>query len=388
MRHPPLSPLVSSKCARPRFVATLSAGVLALSAFVGACGGSSESESAGSGSGPVTLEQLPAEVAKVQCGLLARCYGALATTVLGTDCEARLQRSYEDGAYTELKTAVAAGKATYNPELVSGCLKAIETAACEDLLDRMRPECEAAGAGTIADGSACDSDAECAGVASFCKVDAACPGTCTPLLGAGESCKSDGECANGLECSEQTRRCAAPSKAGADCGGGVAPDCAPGLFCLGEDDSKKQAGTCKTLSETFSAKLGAECSFNGPFCETGAVCAFTGGAQGKCTTVVASGGSCSLSLPGQCPAGEYCPLTLAEYLGGQTSATCAALPKAGSRCAQGPLFGINCEAGSACGADGICRSVQRPGGPCDSNAVCASGLCKDGGCVADTACNR
>lgn len=358
--------------------ASLLALLVVPSFSIAACGGSSD-EGGGAG-GSVAVGDLPAEVAKAQCSLYEKCFGGLATLFLkGEDCQKVLEERAKNGELGQLGTAVGSGKVKYDGAMAAKCLQEIAARACSELTNRLSASCDAAAEGSAAVGEDCSYDFDCKGTA-FCKYSGACPGKCTDRQAAGGSCTQDDDCQDGLVCGNLTNACVKPAGPGEPCGGGVQPECAPTLFCVGADAQSKQAGTCKALSETFAAKSGESCSFqDGTLCTTDLSCAYSAPppAKGACTARVGSGGACKrLAVPSMCPTGEYC-----EASGTSLDGTCKALPGPGQPCVK-VLSDDACAPYSRCDG-GTCVALQQNGGPCSSAEVCYSETCVSGACKAN-----
>ncbi|GMV13270.1 MAG: hypothetical protein AMXMBFR56_14940 [Polyangiaceae bacterium] len=353
--------------------ASLSA-LLVLPGFLfAACGGSSDD--GGGGAKTVSIDELPAEVAKAQCALYQKCFGDLFQFFTnGEDCLKISEERVKNAEIGQLAAAVASGKVKYDGAMAAKCLEDIAARSCAELANRLSDNCDAAAEGSAAVGEDCSYDLDCKGTA-FCKLDGACPGKCTERLAAGGACKQDDDCQDGLVCGDATQACVKPGAVGEPCGGGVQPECGPTLFCVGDDDAAKQAGTCKALTEVFAGKAGDTCAFqDGTLCATDLSCVHDAPppASGKCAARVGSGAACKrLAVPSMCPIGEYCD-------GAALDGTCKALPGPGQPCVK-VLDSDHCAPYSRCDG-GTCVALQKNGGPCGGSQVCYSESCVSGTC--------
>jgi hypothetical protein len=346
--------------------------------LLGACGGSSDDD--GGGGDSLALGDLPRALAEAQCGLYQKCLGDLYAIFLGAeDCVTVTERRVENGELAQLEAAVSAGEVKYDGLAARACLDEIAARSCDALLERETEACDKAVEGNVAAGGECDFDFQCQGQA-FCKITgSACPGACTNRQPAGSSCTDDDHCADGLVCSEQTSACTAPAGETEACEGASAPPCAPGLLCIGEDETAGTPGSCKTASSVFVAAVGEACSFQtGPLCVSSAACTIDDLAtlSGTCAAKAASGAACKrASIPAQCPDDQYC-----EGSGANPDGICTALPGDGQPCVE-VLGEQRCAAYARC-ENGTCRNMQTNGGACATGAVCYSGVCQGGACRA------
>ncbi len=350
--------------------------------LVGGCG-SSDDSSLGGGSG-VPIADTPKLIATAACDAFDQCWGGESSLVFGgEDCNARIETSFGE-AVDQLIAAKKAGTAFYDEQKMQACIDAIAAAGC-DIDSALESEtCRVAVDGLIEPGGDCSANLECKGDA-FCKANAACPGTCTAAGGAGDTCERDFECGAGLYCSDSNKQCTKPAATGDACKGPTEPDCAGGLFCLGADDSGK-SGICRSIADTFKAKVGEVCDPTGPFCEPSASCGITGNPgvapSFQCIAKVGAGQTCQLAFPDSCPTDQYCNVVPDTFAG-----TCTPLPAAGDPCVQSPLDSSSmlCAPYTRCDA-GTCRALQKLGGSCHENATCYSESCLAGACVSGGAC--
>jgi hypothetical protein len=378
--------------------------------WAAACGGSSEfndatagtggkggSSSAGAGEGGapasgVTLEELPDAYADALCTVLERCGGVYYDLVTAyEDCRTLTAERLRQAGLDALAAAVAAGSVEYHPDKVPACLSAIETRACDQLNDRGIDACEAAIHGTAQKGESCELNEECEG-SLICEIKDKCPGTCVDRYTAGIPCTSDDECADGLVCSQATAHCVKPAAEGEACGGGVEPQCDAGFLCQGDDATKKTPGKCIPLDAVKLGNAGDSCDPTAvALCNSGLSCVLTAITNAaltwECRAPGATGGACGLGLPEDCPAGQYCPLSLVDVAGGIFESKCTALPGAGAACAARPLATMPaCVAYARCAADGTCVNLRDLGDSCDTDNVCYSGRCANGACEPAHAC--
>lgn len=358
-------------------------GVVGL-AWLSACGGSSDSD--GDGNSGVSIDEIPALYADAVCDASESCYGAVLDVFLGGESCRKTYETTLGDELPRLKQSIENGKVIYKGTKADACFAAIRARGCN--LEGEPPECTAALDGTVDTGGDCELDAECKGSDAHCKVQGQCPGKCGPKELAGADCDGDSDCANGLACSKDTKKCYAPAALGQACGGGgTAPDCVPGAFCLGSDDDAKKTGTCKTFAEAFAGKSGDACFFDGkPACTADLRCIVqsvdttTGKLTTSCGGTFPSGGACKLAVPDACPISEYCKVP-ANALDG----TCTPRPKAGEPCAT-LLDDSLCAPDTRC-EDGTCRPRQKLGGSCKTDDVCYSGHCQNGGCASAGSCS-
>lgn len=341
---------------------------------------------AGGGASALALEDVGPLLAEVQCGAFERCFGSLYELFLaGESCEARTAAAFQDDV-KNIQAAVDAGKASYDGTKAQGCLDAFKNVSCAELGVTEPAACKAVVVGTVAEGGDCTSTPECAGDA-FCKHENTCPGTCTVKGGAGAACSADSQCGDGVVCNERTRKCVVPVGPGASCGGADGPDCSVGLFCRGEDGETGKAGTCATIDEVFSAKVGETCGLDTVLCTTDLGCAVVGvsaaGAKFACAGKVSSGADCHIGFPELCPVDEYCDAP--NLTTGDVNGTCKLVAGEGEPCTK-PQFGdLRCAPNLRCDG-GTCRRLQPLGGTCTGNSVCYSENCVGGTCRHKESC--
>lgn len=370
---------------RARISAWASFGAL-IAALAGSCG---DSDGAAA-SGP-TLEEVGDMLADTYCDLFVGCLPADAVEAYfgPGGCLARFQASIDDGDLPEIERAVDEGRATYHPDQVDACFQTVRAFDCLDIEGVrvfQQGVCAGVFVGTVSVGGACLVDVECIGN-RFCDRSVGCPGTCTELLAEGSNCEDDDQCSEGLTCDGQSSTCEMHVREGRSCGGGVAPDCALGLTCAGDDEAMSRPGTCAPHAQVLVGALGASCNPDtGQLCAEGLSCmlgqATASGATFSCVEAVASGAACSVGIPDPCPLGEYCAgldLQASDFDG-----TCTALPAASEPCVES--FAGSCAPGLLCAGDQICYALGRIGDDCYDDDGCASENCDGGSCAAPEVC--
>ena len=366
-----------------------SLALLPVALFV-ACGASSDFKGGGGDDDALAFEDLPAEFARAQCELFERCYGPLYHIFLTfEDSTKRAESEFRDSGFGALGAAVDAKTVKYDGKKAALCLQALATRECSQANERPIEVCEEALVGTAALGGDCNLDEECEG-SHICEFAAQCPGTCVERYTEGHPCVENDECATTLVCSDATKRCVVPAADGEACGAGVEPQCDGGLLCEGEDDGAGRPGTCRPLDRIAEHGVGEACSPSvGDLCEPGLSCVIDSLTPTfVCKTIPASGGSCGIGFPENCPVGEYCPLGNAELALSVFEASCVPLPQVGEPCATRPDFiAGRCEPYSRCDEPtGRCLGLRGLGETCSSDELCNSGHCENGGCASPRAC--
>ncbi len=346
----------------------------------GGSGGSSASGGTGGGGTNTPIDDVPEIYAKAQCDAVKDCFGdILDVFTQGEDCEAATTAAIAD-ELDRIKASVDSGKTVYDGTKVQDCVSQLSDQGCSSFGAKI-DDCEAILVGQVELGGECQLNDECAGDA-FCKFDGSCPGTCTALLDVGAPCGDDDECKTGLSCEGN---CVEPGGAGDRCGGGVEPDCKPGLFCLGDDDTTSTAGNCRTIDEVFSGKVDDVCSFESNLCDPSLSCAVMSvDAQNmlhlQCVTKATTGQPCRLAIPDMCGNDAYCDVPMNMLEG-----TCVARPGAGQPCAM-PQFGeATCAPNTRCDG-GTCKARAHLGADCTDDPVCFSESCDNGKCVSKSSC--
>lgn len=356
----------------------------------GSAGSSGSAGSAGSTGGSaggtsVPLSDAIEAVIDVQCNAILTCAGDLAELWLaGMDCDTYFGNSFRDGQWPLIEEAVADGSIIYDGTKIQACLDAWEALGCDIFVMREPPVCEEALQGTVDVGGDCTLNAECKGP-TFCKSNDGCPGTCTARLSEGSACSESDQCEAGLTCDDLLGECVVPSPAGEPCKAGQ-PDCEFGLLCTGNEDTTP--GTCMEMADVLVNGNGESCGFDSAsWCEKGLSCVLVNwtasGPEATCQAVVASGATCGIGIPNQCPADEYCN---ADPQGtGSWTGTCVPLPTDGEPCADYEA-GATCAPYHVCDTGGTCRQLQRLEGTCAEDATCYSDNCEAGECAPLNAC--
>lgn len=203
--------------------------------------------------------------AEAYCGVLQRCLPPAISNLVfaGTDCEASILASLEDGELVEVQTSIDAGRALYDATKVDPCFELLDSLDCTMQAAQLLEQgaCGEIVRGTVAEGGDCGNSSECIGD-TYCDRTAGCPGVCTKQRDLGDGCTADDECAEPASCSDETGHCAVPGAADDPCGGGLAPGCGLGFMCTGDDADTMQAGTCKPIEEVFAGEDGDTCDFD------------------------------------------------------------------------------------------------------------------------------
>jgi hypothetical protein len=355
----------------------------------GTTGGGGAAGAAGSSGTPVALDQLGTAIAPVICDILKTCQGpgfGLAFSSAEA-CQKQIADGFADASYPTLKDEVDSGTVVFDGTKAAACLDQIKALGCDYPTSRIASVCQDLLAGQVAEGASCTSGDECT-VGHYCKVDAACPGKCTPLEAAGGACKKSDDCVSGLVCDGDSSQCVKPAAIGQACKQGKPPCNLDGL-CVGVDDAKKTPGMCTTYTAALSAAQGASCDIaKTQLCLPALACAVATidatGATYSCVPRVTSGAACKLAIPSMCPTGEYCDGI--DTTKGKIDGTCKALPTQGQDCAPN-LAGANCAEGLVCGADLTCKARGKNGVACADKSECY-GACVNKVCAPTNACTN
>jgi hypothetical protein len=293
--------------------------VLILGAAVGlACGSDLNS---GGGSGSVSLERMPDELAGVYCGRIFNCCDSEdRAEVFGDDfspsdegeCSSQLSPFFTQQS-EQLQAAVDAGRVKFNSEEAAKCLDHMKTIDCsaglfpseEDQIEA----CERSTEGQVEAGDDCSISAECKsdrcmGIEYDDNGEVTQMGTCGGG-GPGQSCEWSDECDEGNYCErefdpetgESEGTCRAIGQQGDSCSG--QDGCSDGLYCHQEYDPQtgEPSGTCEVKGD-----VGDSCSSGG--CTDDAFCEIDPGeSSGTCAAKKSLGEPCQWD---QCAEGSYC----------------------------------------------------------------------------------
>lgn len=299
----------------------------------------------------VPLEQYCELAPRFWCDWLDRCRRGCDAYFDGVGAD-------RDGWCDAMAARVADGSVAYDPDRASACLRLAQAeldAACEEgeeSRDALHGCVPFEGRRAPAERcvlpfpieSTCD---PALGTCSALRFTDRCPGTCVAYLGEGDACdltRPDApECAPGLFCLGSA--CVAQPAEGEPCD---EVPCADGLRCAFDGS----ASVCRAIRA-----LGEPCTE--PWdCEEGTGCS---PAQMECVQTLARGDACRSSE--ECAAEDYCGL----------DGTCA------ERVAEGaPCLDAECAAGLMCAFDAVaaeerCQLRASDGEPCDPG-VCGDGL--------------
>lgn len=358
---------------------------------VGSAGAAGINGGGGSASVGPTIDQVPAQLAKIICDQQKRCLGPAYDVFLGgTDCESNFLKSIEDGDIGASKRLADQGKLTYDPAKAKSCLDGYAALTCEGLTNPAPSGCDEIFGGKGTAGSACTINAECV-PGTFCRAANACPGVCANKIAEGGDCRQTDECAAGLKCS--SLKCSPVVALGAACD--EKRECLADALCL-PNGGGDEARSCQLSSTLFAAAVGAACDPAASiFCVPTATCelqsfSVAGGAVFGCAESYGSGKPCKYGFPDGCPDDEYCPTDF-EAKPPVLEAVCTKRPAAGEPCGRRGNEADSCAPNDVCdqAADkksGTCLAKQRLGNACTKSAGCYSGVCKAGVCAEGLAC--
>jgi len=347
----------------------------------GAAGASGAAGGAGGSNQPdptvdVNVSEISASIAAAICDALNACVGPTKQAMLTgrEDCVARYSASIEQDDFGSITESIKAGAIKLDESKLDACYSDTRALGCNVQAQRLPASCQAAIAGQRNVDDTCSLDADCVS-AAYCPLDAMCPRSCEATHASGEACTRDAECQHGSICNAS--KCSVPAAEGEACAGDSGSLCALGLSCVGSDDVTP--GICQTNASVQVGELDDACTPGGALCKEGLSCAYDGAAF-KCVAAVASGATCQLSLPSQCPVETYC--SAADLM--QTG-TCLALPTDGKAC----VLNNQCAGGNVCvtqAGTATCHKLGDLGDPCLANALCRSGACSNGTCVVRARC--
>lgn len=285
----------------------------------GGAGGAGGGTTTTTGGGPATVDAACAALAKANCAKFGSCAPFLRDTLFTDEatCVAR-------GTIACKSEFSAAEAAKTNAAKLASCATWYGTATCGDILNEALPtECRP-DPGTLAEGKACGSDAQC--VSTFCKKDTAADcGVCAAKVPAGGDCVASacgdglaclgGKCrtpgAEGAACSDMqpcgallscnNMKCGAPAKIGEACSGaGDSCDITVGALC------SPFSNKCEAIK---AAKAGEACGFiSNAFvlCTGGATCNTGMMTMGTCVAPAADGAACDKAKSIGCLSGANC----------------------------------------------------------------------------------
>lgn len=261
---------------------------------------------------PTTLQALSGTF----CNKAAECTSDILINVVygsADTCRARLLQQLQLGSKGQGYGVSEAGAAA--------CNTALGSASCQDVLNGVVPDaCKFTG--TLADGTSCSDDAQCASGACFVDPAATC-GKCGPRSPLGADC-TNSSCERGLKCGSNKKCtdgtagatcakdddcraftscrggvCVAPLQEGAACTAGdenTPCDLTKALFC--------QAGTCKKVPLT-SVGNGEKCGATSLSPLTIALCTNGECTDDKCVPRAADGTTCTAAAD-NCQAPAEC----------------------------------------------------------------------------------
>jgi len=272
-----------------------------------------------------TLEE---DLAKGICDKTVQCYPALAKLAWGdaAGCVARVAPQF--------KKSLAAPGNQINATNAKACIDAFKLAACGTDPGEL-PACNIPG--TLANGTACGADSQCASNSCYTVGTADC-GTCQPRAAEGASCTA-AKCAPGLICESETSKCVKPGGVGASCDGLI--PCANGLDCVA-GKCAKQLGGGAACQVDGAAKCDTAAGF---FCKPAAL----GSPTGTCTAIGFNkppAGKCGVDVATL--TFNLCEASSCEGAAGATPGTCTPYLKDGDACGDG----INAQ----CQSPALCRS--------------------------------
>jgi hypothetical protein len=258
----------------------------------GGSGGSSTGGTGGSaGTGGATSGLDCAAFAKTQCQRMQACSPYLLATSFGdsAQCETALTSSCTKNQ------AAPGADATQG----AGCIDALEAVACEDLFGNSFPDaCRLQG--SLAIGSACGSDWQCA--SGVCNFDSSQCGQCADPVPENGDCTTNKRCAHGLNCNT-SNRCVRPGRRNDPCA--TASPCVLAFACIEGvcSDPLPSASACDPAALSCNLLAGGNClpdlATGDNFCretilsEPGSMCGFFNGTIYQCKgDAMCTGGFC------------------------------------------------------------------------------------------------
>lgn len=338
---------------------TASLGVAA----VIACSSSSTVGAPGSDSGPTPAD--PGAACDAIYDALNTLYGTCGLT-LPADVVAADKTRFHDSCVTGLKYPGDGVTA----DTLNGCAAALKSSSCRG--SNPASDSCAAKTGTLADGTACNSDSQC--VSGYCKYAApvsdggATPdcGTCSPSVALGKACQTTDHCVIGSLCVGSTCVAFGTVDVGGDCAASGTADtraCKSGLVC--NSQSKK----CTAL-----AGAGVACAASSD-CQLGLACI-----NKVCATELTAGMACAATATGDgCAPGLICDVLgtkkCTAITFGHPGDPCGFLANGVTACAQG-----TCNITDLKTFRGTCPQITPDGQPCtatDKTKTCDYGASCD-----------
>jgi hypothetical protein len=249
------------------------------------------------GGGGGSNDQACADLAKARCSRIAACSSTVFAIRYPDDptCQAREKAS--------CLAALAAPSTGNSAQASESCATALQgNVDCTGFLDGSPPAACQAKFGTLPMSAPCAFHGQCQ--SAYCTIGpgAVC-GTCGMAPGMGASCATE-FCGTGLECTFETKMCAAPVGMGSGCD---AAPCQAGYVCRGAMGAR----TCQPVMGTAMANGACGAMANGwVSCAAEGFCKIPMGmATGTCLAVAADGGSCDddkgplCAIPARCVSG-------------------------------------------------------------------------------------
>lgn len=330
------------------------------------------------------------------CAAFADTYVAVYTRcgLLGTAGATELRAALIAGCdVSDLAASVTAGTTTWDADMAACCLgHSAHDTSCFLNIGSGAAECDFIH-GTVANGGACNLNAEC--MDGYCHVENACPGVCTPYADTGTACGlGDVVCAPDADCDATTRRCTTQTgTAGTTCSTATDTGCLPTLTCY--DPENDGTGMCMELPTR-----GDTCDSNTILCDlNSSICDYDYATESGYCVPALELGSMRCIIDAQCTGDAYCQ---GASFAGMVYGTCTARAERGdacgmagapSKCVDGlvclpnhtcgdaPTLGESCTPATGCdGArcstgSGTCIDLLAAGQHCTANNQCASGNC-------------
>jgi hypothetical protein len=293
----------------------------------------------GGGGGAIGFGEFPDELESADCDFEVEC-GLMPD--VGT-CQDAL--AFDDGEIGSLQVAIDAGTVLFDEDAAGACVDSVRNQGCAFPGFHIDDPCVDVFAGTVAEGGACNIDAECSGNALCEATDpacdptvACCPGTCGPSTEPqpiGGACESSSDCEDDAFCNipagQQAGTCdALITQQGASCNDFAA--CANPMICE-ITDFQNFVGTCEipaAREATCDPNRLIPCTDLRDYCDPTAT---------TCTPAIDVGGACDDD------AGVFC-LGFASCI----NLTCTADPGLGETCptdgSQSCLGSLGCDNGT------------------------------------------